>query len=165
MPQRNELDAQVLRDVEKKHGQVTPDLVLAEARSTRHPWHDRFCWDNKIAGHRYRLDQAREQIRIVRFQIVDTEVIHRGPAWVRDPTKAATMQGYMHVAQIRSTRTLASEVVLTEFERVASALKRAAAVAGTLGLASEIEQMIVSVNGLADRVASRRRPPPPKIAA
>jgi hypothetical protein len=162
---RNDLDVQVLRNVEKKHGQVTPDAVLADAKSTRHPWHNRFTWDDKTAGHRYRLDQAREQIRFVRYQIVEEEVIHRGPAWVRDPTKAATMQGYVHVAQIRSARTMAAEAMMAEFERVASALKRAAAVAGTLGLASEIEQMLISVDGLAARVASRRRPPPPKIAA
>jgi hypothetical protein len=162
---RNDLDAKVLRDIEKKHGHVTPDAVVADAKSTRHPWHNRFTWDDKIAGHRYRIGQARDQIRIVRIQIVDEQVIHRGPAWVRDPTMPAATQGYVHVAQIRSTQTLASEAMLAEFERVAHALKRAAAVAGTLGLSSEIEAMIVSIDGLAARVASRRRPNPPQIAA
>lgn len=55
-----------LENIRNKHGRLTPALVLEEARSSRHPLHARFEWDDGVAGERYRLEQAHDLISEVR---------------------------------------------------------------------------------------------------
>jgi hypothetical protein len=52
-------------------GTLTPAAIVEAATPAEHPLHSRFEWDDKVAGHRYRLDQARQLIRVVREQYVD----------------------------------------------------------------------------------------------
>jgi hypothetical protein len=154
-------DVAVLRAVERRHGGVSAEAVLTDAAAPDHPWHNRFQWDDRVAGRLYRLDQARDMIRRVRFEIVENEVLYRSCAYVRDPGAHPSEQGYASVARLRNEKTRAREALLNEFLRVAASLKRARDLAGTLGLIGEIDTMIVSVEGLANRV----RPPPRSLAA
>jgi hypothetical protein len=55
-----------LQSVYDQHQRLTPALVVDVARDQSHPLHDRFEWDDKVAGEAYRLDQARRLIRSVR---------------------------------------------------------------------------------------------------
>lgn len=48
------------------HGELTPELIVDAARVESHPLHDRFEWDDKVAGEAWRRDQAHELIRSVR---------------------------------------------------------------------------------------------------
>lgn len=48
------------------NGALTPSLVVDAARDPESPLHDRFEWDDSIAGERYREQQARQLIRTVR---------------------------------------------------------------------------------------------------
>jgi hypothetical protein len=52
-------------------GRLTPNAVVASARSENHPLHPHFEWDDHVAAEAYRLDQARNIIRMVR--VVDDE--------------------------------------------------------------------------------------------
>lgn len=61
MSLRDELQA-----VYDQHGRLTPALCVRVAADADHPLHDRFEWDDEIAGHKYRLVQARKLIRSVR---------------------------------------------------------------------------------------------------
>lgn len=54
---------------ERNNGELTPQSVVAEARNPDHPLHDRFEWNDKIAGEKYRLAQARKLIRTVKLTI------------------------------------------------------------------------------------------------
>lgn len=47
-------------------GRLTPEATVAAAKNRRHPLHKHFEWDDAAAAHAYRLDQARELIRVVR---------------------------------------------------------------------------------------------------
>ena len=61
----------VERELEKilaKHGQLNPEDVVKEASKPAHPLHDRFEWDDTVAGHLYRVLQASELIRHVRVR-------------------------------------------------------------------------------------------------
>ena len=53
--------ADVLRELAET-GSLTASRLVAEAASTDHPLHSRFQWDNTLAGHEYRLIQARQLI-------------------------------------------------------------------------------------------------------
>lgn len=56
-----------LMAVRAEHGALTPTIVVNAARPKDHPLHDRFEWDNKIAGEKWRATQAAELIRSVRI--------------------------------------------------------------------------------------------------
>ena len=65
-----------LLKVREKHGQLSPDAVLTEARAKRHPLHPAFEWDDKRAATAHRKAQARALIRsIVMVQEGDEDAL------------------------------------------------------------------------------------------
>lgn len=44
---------------------ITANMIVEKAKPKDSPIHNYFCWDNDIAGEKYRLYQAREMIRKV----------------------------------------------------------------------------------------------------
>lgn len=60
-----------LQSIRKRHRRLTPKIVLEEARDEAHPLHDRFEWDDAVAGEAYRLTQARELIMRVKMRRED----------------------------------------------------------------------------------------------
>jgi hypothetical protein len=59
-----------LEKVRIDYGTLTPANVVDAARSVNHPLHDRFEWDDSVAGEKYRRVQARALIRTVRCSFV-----------------------------------------------------------------------------------------------
>ena len=51
-------------------GELTPEAVVHAATPVEHPLHERFEWDDRVAGHKYRVGQAAELIRSVRIKFV-----------------------------------------------------------------------------------------------
>jgi hypothetical protein len=72
------VDAELTR-IWERHGKVTAELVVAEATPEGSVLHDRFEWDDRAAGHAWRLVQARELIRSVKVVFVSPD----GPREVR----------------------------------------------------------------------------------
>lgn len=56
-----------LQTIYDQRGELTPRLVVDEARDESHPLHPRFEWDDSVAGERYREVQAQQLIRSVRL--------------------------------------------------------------------------------------------------
>jgi hypothetical protein len=158
---------EVLRACERKHGELTPSNLLADASSSRHPWHARFTWDNDAAAHAHRLDQARTFIRQVRFTVVTETAVYRSVAFVRNPERDSWQQGYLSVTKLRTDKEMAADALLAEFGRVASLLKRARDIGMALGLEKDIDQIVIDIEGLSGRVRQRRRPSGsgPRVAA
>jgi hypothetical protein len=59
-----------LMAIYQQKGSLTPELVVDTARDPGHPLHDKFEWDNDLAGEAYRLGQARTLIRTVKIRYV-----------------------------------------------------------------------------------------------
>lgn len=57
--------------IRAEHGKLTPALVVEEAAAEDHPLHSRFEWDDAVAGHKYRLTQAKNLIRVVKESYID----------------------------------------------------------------------------------------------
>lgn len=57
-----------LTDHYRRHGELAPRRVWEEARPVDAPLHDRFEWNNDVAGDRYRDIQAQQLIRSVRIE-------------------------------------------------------------------------------------------------
>ena len=128
-----------------KSGRITPEDVVTEAEDVNSPLHHLFEWDDGEAAHRYRLDQARHLIRSVKVHIkVDNRVI-KSVAYVRDPDAEAREQGYVSIFKIPTKSDLAREVMHSELGRVISSLTRARAIADSLGLLEDIEDLLERV--------------------
>lgn len=57
-----------LTGVYQTRGELTPQVVVDEARPEGAPLHHRFEWDDSLAGEQYRLIQAARLIRSVRIE-------------------------------------------------------------------------------------------------
>tara|TARA_R100000234_G_C4926714_1_gene146595 strand:+ start:144 stop:638 length:495 start_codon:yes stop_codon:yes gene_type:complete len=54
-----------LERISKEHGEVTPPLVVDEARPEESPIHEVFEWDDYVAAEHHREHQARQLIRSI----------------------------------------------------------------------------------------------------
>lgn len=72
---------QELAKIAEAHGgRLMPEDVVNSARKTDNPLHPHFEWNDKLAAQSYRLDQARNIIRIIRIE--DAENGDARPAYV-----------------------------------------------------------------------------------
>lgn len=55
-----------LQAIHDENGRLTPALIVEAATPKNHPLHNRFDWDNREAGHKWRLEQASQLIRIAK---------------------------------------------------------------------------------------------------
>lgn len=92
---------------------LKPRAVLAMAKSNRHPLHKHFEWDNEIAGEAYRLEQARELIRIIRVEDDEASAGY-SPAFYSITQKSGT--AYHTHAAVKSSADL-QLLVLRQAER------------------------------------------------
>jgi hypothetical protein len=58
-----------LQAIYDQHGELTPQLVVREAKRPDHPLHKRFDWDDSKAARKWRLHQASSLIRSVNVVI------------------------------------------------------------------------------------------------
>ncbi len=66
-----DLRSELLAVREANGNVLTAHIVVEAAAAENHPLHDRFEWDDEVAGHAYRLQQARQLIRVVRERYID----------------------------------------------------------------------------------------------
>lgn len=59
-----------LQAILDRHGDLTPELVVAEASHPDHPLHPKFVWDDTEAARLYRNVQAQLLIRSVKVSII-----------------------------------------------------------------------------------------------
>lgn len=62
---------QELSDIYRRNGELTAALVVEAARPVGSPLHDRFEWDDHVAGEAYRRIQAGALIRSVKIRYGD----------------------------------------------------------------------------------------------
>ena len=123
-------------------GTLTPDAVLKDAKSPKSPLHEEFEWDDSVAGHQYRVSQARDLIARVRVEIETTTRQIRVPAYVRDPDAATGEQGYVSVVSLKNDRAKALDVLRNEAERTAALLQRTRDLAAALDLEAELDPIL-----------------------
>ena len=144
-----------LIQLHKKHGTLTPELVVADARQKTSPLHSLFQWDVKKAALEHWYDVARQLIRNVRVTVVNEERTVRAPYFVRDPRIASGKQGYTSIDIVRSDADMARDAVADECSRAAAAFQRALNVAAAVGIHDDIRALLQETLDLGQRV---RRP-------
>lgn len=60
---------------EAGNGELKPQAVVEYARNPRSSLHKHFVWDDKEAAEAYRLEQAREIIRVIRIKVDNSEPV------------------------------------------------------------------------------------------
>lgn len=74
---RIKLPAQVVGDrlenLRKKHGSLTPGLVVADAADENSPLHPAFDWNDRSAAKKWREEQAKLMIRMLVIQASEDE--------------------------------------------------------------------------------------------
>lgn len=58
----------------ENNGALTPDALLARARSANSATHDHFEWDDTKAAHQHRLDQAGDLIRAITIDVQTSNI-------------------------------------------------------------------------------------------
>ena len=58
-----------LRRIKRKHGRLTTELIVREARPARSPLHECFTWDNTRAAHLYRMKEAGDLCRYILVEV------------------------------------------------------------------------------------------------
>lgn len=81
-----------LTTIYQRRGYLTPLAVVEAAASPDHELHDRFEWDDQVAGESYRLLQAGALIRSVKLRITEPEPIELR-AFVHIPGDAPNKPG------------------------------------------------------------------------
>jgi hypothetical protein len=56
-----------LEEIRAEHGRLDPAIVVDAARPEDHPLHDRFEWDDSVAGESWRRVQAHRLIQAVKI--------------------------------------------------------------------------------------------------
>lgn len=100
--------ANILKRLEKKHGELTAEIVLAEARSNKSELHSHFQWDNAYAAHQHRLWQARQliaQVRVIYIRGDDT------PNSVRAFVNVNRGQGYISTVKVMTHEAIREQFI------------------------------------------------------
>ena len=142
---------EIQRIADHHNGRITPEQVVESASHPTSPLHDLFEWDNKQAGHKYRLGQARAIIRSMTVKVTVESRKVSTVAFVRDPAVDAKTQGYVSVGKIRTDEDAARDVLIAEFSRVNAALIRAHSLARVFALQDDVDRLRDEAEALSRR--------------
>ena len=133
------------------NGRVTPEQCIEDAKSADSPLHGEFEWDDMVAGHKYRLAQARNLISSVKLIVKNETISLSTVCYVRDPSVESSEQGYISLTQLKTEEDLAREALVYEFTRANAALKRARDIAKALDMLDEVDSILENISILQDR--------------
>ena len=154
-------------------GLLTPNDVVTDAEDKSSPLHSFFTWDDEKAAKERRLDQARDLIRSVRYELIIDTLRIEAPCYVRDPRVSSDEQGYGAVAEFRNDEDVAKAAVRYELQHAEGSVSRAINIAEALGMADRIAGLLVQLRAIrvaldtpseksaAKRTAKKGPPPPP----
>jgi hypothetical protein len=146
---------QALQAIFDAHGgRATAAQVVEAAADPDSPLHPCFDWDDESAARSYRIEQARSLIRSVRVNVKTETTQVKTVAYVRDPCVPHGEQGYIATAVARTDEDLKREILVSEFSRAGSALRRARNIAASFDLEDEVDAIVTRVQALEDAVSA-----------
>jgi len=128
----NEATIDALRMLEDESGRLTADAVVEEATNPKSVLHDRFQWDDTLAAHAHRIEQARALIRSVKIHVVEETVTVSTVHYIRDPDADENEQGYLSLDRLAEDHDKARLAIRREFRMADAAMQRAEGIAEAL---------------------------------
>lgn len=102
--------ADEIRRIAHAEGKLTANVLVDHAADPDSPLHDRFEWDDTVAAHEYRLEQARNMIRRIHVELYAQPV--------REFVYVPSTGSYQPIGDIIASPSYQAEV-LTRFQREA----------------------------------------------
>jgi len=136
----------------EEHGEITPDIVIADAKKKSSPLHAYFEWDLKKAARQAWVYTARKLINSVEVVVHTERVSITVPRYVRNPERTGREQGYRETASFKTEKDLAREVLVSEFERARLALVRARKVAIVLNMEDTLDHLVRQIDVIHEEV-------------
>ena len=125
--------------------EATPDRLVQEARKASSPAHKHFEWNDRKAGAKYRIEQAKYYLRSI--TIVEEDVEDRGcnvPLRTWFPTEdSAGKRSYRNVERIKRDADMMSQVLMRAYAAIESwthqyeALRKASELSGVFAAVDE----------------------------
>ena len=119
--------SEAIKELAEKTGNLTPELVLKEAKKKTSPLHSHFNWDDTQAAHSYRLLQASALIRKIKVEYSVSEsksVLVRAFHNVREGGDEGNERGvYVSVAEAFSVESY-REQILAQCKRDMTAFRQ-----------------------------------------
>lgn len=140
-----------LRKLERPGRTLTAEDVVAAASNPDHPLYQDFEWDDSVAGHKYRVQQARTMIAEVRVVITTSTKKLSVVGYIRDP-RSAPGPGYVATAELRTESEAAQEALLNETTQLQARLERVREIATALELEAQLEAILTAVLDLRSRL-------------
>lgn len=148
---RAKIRAEEIRRLEDRRGRVTAERLVAAAADPDHPMHEDFEWDNELAGHQYRLDQARQYIAQVRVVVEHSSITVVSPGYLRD-LDAHPEQGYRSTAKLQTDREAAFKSLMYELARLQALVERCREIAVGLELQDELDNSMAAIKQATGRI-------------
>jgi|SRR6185503_284615 len=106
-------------------GRLRPEAILELASDPENPLHPHFEWDDSVAGHAYRLYQAR--VLIQKVTILNPEALQQAPhpvyvSLMADRTRPGG--GYREVSTVLASDALRAELLETALRELAGWTRR-----------------------------------------
>jgi len=136
-----------------KQNKLTAAYTVAVASNPKSALHACFEWDDKIAGVKYRLEQARELISS--FEIT-VRVEHRNvevQEFVHHPHKSKTGGGYVGTVELRDQPDAARDFVQGQLQIAEAYVRKAADFATVLKVEGETRDLADRLRTLRARVS------------
>ncbi len=99
-----------LETIRERDGGVTPDAVVLASKPKRAPLHGHFEWNDRVAAHKHRLEQASHVIRCIRVKVPDGDEERQVRAFYRMPAEQGQRSYYVGVRQVADDKGLRSEI-------------------------------------------------------
>ena len=94
-----------IETIRKKVGYITPEMLVLKSKAKSSPLHDCFTWDDKEAGKKQRVNEARYLLRMVTVEIETDEdefTVTRAFVSVSESTEYQTIATVMGDEDMRS---------------------------------------------------------------
>jgi hypothetical protein len=96
-----------------KHN-VTPQVVVKEAKKERSPLHDYFDWDIRTAAEKHWLAQARALVRVIRVTYIDDPGPQRSKRAIVTTTRDDGKRGYTGILSALSSQEQRNQLIQQE---------------------------------------------------
>jgi len=132
MNMREKIESELDQIMEKHAGVLHPQHIVTFAKNPKTALHSRFEWDDGSAAEKYRIDQARQIIRV--FVEVSEDNVTRVRAFVSLPSDREAGGGYRKTTDVMSEVERRAELLrmairdLQAFKRKYAALEQLAQV-------------------------------------
>jgi hypothetical protein len=135
-------EVKVLADIHERDGLLKPRAVVDEARPEESPIHDRFTWDDHVAGEKYRVYEARDLIKRV-VMVLPDKPEQKVPVYVSlGSDRVGDGGGYRPLPQVLSSEDLEREMLRTAYAELQSIRKRYADLKQLAGVMRAIDRAL-----------------------